>query len=651
MKKIHSLIFFGSVFIIANTCFAADEDPISVTTVPDPLPSTVCTKQQNSVTYILTNNASNPLTIKSITDNFSDGNFWHDNECSNTRLDPTKTCNYIVKFESDTPDNKASAKPTVSYGNNNVPLSPWKFSAQNCTVKVTGSVDKALPANMAVGDSAPVSFKFKNTGNSSATKVKVTLDPAGLADVNDTCSGKSLDASKDCTVSASFAPTSGEPQTQTVTASFSYAESKDPASASSSTTVGTVTVSGTTETNLPTYTSSGQPYSVKFSFKNNSTALSATEVAVTTDPKSDFSQLAGSCTTNKTIVANTSCDVTATVTPSAKATTKETATVSLSYQESTTPATASTETTVDNTLLISVGDNSTLLRSTDGNDWLSITAGIPANTILMGVAANNTGKQLIVTGNNGVILSSMDGKTWSSQTSSTTKEMPAVTWSDEFSQYIAVGDNTILTSADGAKWTSQSFPSGASELDDLVCPKGQKQCVAVGQMGTIVTSSDSTAWTESDSGSKLTLTRIIWDGNQYLVIGSDLTSGLSKILSSGNANHWSITHMSDSAGCVAIAWSPSLKLYIAVGSNGSVMNSADANAWTAETAIANAGNLNKVVWDDAIQSFIIAGDSGKLFTSTDGKTWAPVTSNTATANLKGLGKTLVKTSGKKQQEE
>jgi len=65
-------------------------------------------------------------------------------------------------------------------------------------------------------------------------------------------------------------------------------------------------------------------------------------------------------------------------------------------------------------------------------------------------------------------------------------------------KFVAVGDSgTILTSSDGTSWTS--ITSGISNnLRGIT--HGNSTFVAVGQSGTILTSSDSTSWTSRTSG-------------------------------------------------------------------------------------------------------------------------------------------------------
>jgi photosystem II stability/assembly factor-like uncharacterized protein len=67
----------------------------------------------------------------------------------------------------------------------------------------------------------------------------------------------------------------------------------------------------------------------------------------------------------------------------------------------------------------------------------------------------------------------------------------AVTWGDQ--QFVAVGeDGTILTSTDARSWTRQTAAS-AEILRGVTWAK--QQYVAVGNNGTILTSADARSWT------------------------------------------------------------------------------------------------------------------------------------------------------------
>ena len=80
--------------------------------------------------------------------------------------------------------------------------------------------------------------------------------------------------------------------------------------------------------------------------------------------------------------------------------------------------------------------------------------------------------------------------------------------------FVAVGESgTILTSSDGTTWTSRT--SGTSQGLDGVS-YGDSTFVAVGVIGTILTSSDGASWTSRTSGTSYNLYGVSYGGRaQY----------------------------------------------------------------------------------------------------------------------------------------
>lgn len=207
------------------------------------------------------------------------------------------------------------------------------------------------------------------------------------------------------------------------------------------------------------------------------------------------------------------------------------------------------------------------------------------------------------------------GVTWTVRNPGTTHWLRAVTWTG--TQLVAVGDvGTILTSPDGVTWTSRT--SGASEQLQGVAWTGSR-LVAVGWGGPIVTSSDGVAWTNASPGNTYSLTAVSWTGSQLVAVGG---SGL--IVTSPDGSAWT-THASGiSKNLSAVTWTGS-KL-VAVGEDGTILTSPDAATWTAETAGVS-GFLYGVTWTGS--QLVGVGESGTIVTSPDGITWTARTSGTS----------------------
>jgi len=88
----------------------------------------------------------------------------------------------------------------------------------------------------------------------------------------------------------------------------------------------------------------------------------------------------------------------------------------------------------------------------------------------------------------------MGQSTWTSVSSSTNKNLWGVTWADGL--FVAVGDEgTVLTSSDGREWTQR--PSGTTETLRGVS-SADRRFVAVGTNATILLSSDGFSWRKAE---------------------------------------------------------------------------------------------------------------------------------------------------------
>ena len=97
------------------------------------------------------------------------------------------------------------------------------------------------------------------------------------------------------------------------------------------------------------------------------------------------------------------------------------------------------------------------------------------------------------------------------------------------------------------------------------------------------------------------------------------------ILASKDGEEWIQEYSGISEVLNGICWSNALKLFVAVGNNGSIVISNDGSKWEVQTS-GSANNLFSVCYSDDLEMFVIAGDSGTILTSEDGETWTAQTS-------------------------
>ena len=199
------------------------------------------------------------------------------------------------------------------------------------------------------------------------------------------------------------------------------------------------------------------------------------------------------------------------------------------------------------------------------------------------------------------------------------------------SSFVAVGDvGTIVTSTDGATWLARK----SGNLNDLKgVTYGARKFVAVGELGTILTSSDGRIWSDvsanfkwtSTSSPRPTLNGITYGNNLFYAVGDNGT-----LLSSGDGVTWT----NNSSGTLTTknlaAITYSNYTFVAVGANGTVLTLLNSGVWQVATS-GTANSLNAVATDR--NRFAAVGVAGTVITSTDGINWSPQASGTGNTLL------------------
>jgi hypothetical protein len=183
----------------------------------------------------------------------------------------------------------------------------------------------------------------------------------------------------------------------------------------------------------------------------------------------------------------------------------------------------------------------------------------------------------------------------------------AITWTG--SQFVAVGAlGTILSSPDGVTWTSQNRVT-TSDLAGVAWTGGT--LVAVGLVGTIITSPDGVTWTSHNWGVPFDLLDVAWTGTQVVAVGHG-----GEILTSPDATTWTSRSSPTSYPLSGVAWTGTQ--LVAVGQHGTIVTSADGVTWTLRSS-GTPTNLSSVAWTDT--RLVVVGDNGAVLTSADGITW------------------------------
>ena len=112
------------------------------------------------------------------------------------------------------------------------------------------------------------------------------------------------------------------------------------------------------------------------------------------------------------------------------------------------------------------------------------------------IAAN--GQTIVAVGDNGIIYTGFNSTTWFAQSSGVAYNLNDIIWDSYNNVFVAVGENgTILTSTiDGTAWTIQT--SGTTEtLESVVWNNDSEEYVIVGLNNTVLRSTDLATWTST----------------------------------------------------------------------------------------------------------------------------------------------------------
>jgi hypothetical protein len=212
---------------------------------------------------------------------------------------------------------------------------------------------------------------------------------------------------------------------------------------------------------------------------------------------------------------------------------------------------------------------------------------------------------------------SVTGMPVTARVSGTTNRLNGVVWSG--SQFVAVGDSgTILTSSDGATWITRS--SGTTDPLEGVVWTGTEYAV-VGGSGTFLTSPDGVAWTMQSLHVNNLFYGIAWSGSIFVAVGFT-----GNILTSPDGINWTQRVSGTQDVLQAVTWADSQ--FVAVGRAGAILTSPDGVTWTSR---GNGGGLYGVTWSGT--QFVAVGSSDApccvdvILTSPDGIIWTPRTSN------------------------
>ena len=186
--------------------------------------------------------------------------------------------------------------------------------------------------------------------------------------------------------------------------------------------------------------------------------------------------------------------------------------------------------------------------------------------------------------------------------------------------FVSVGEiGTILSSSDGNLWTKRSNIG----THNYGVTYGNGLFVTVGKAGQIFTSPDGTTWSVITWGTLGKFYGVTYGNGLFVIVGNwgtvltspDGTTWTERNSGISNAALWKVTYGNG--------------LFVTVGSQGTILTSPDGISWTQR----NSGTLRflrGVTYGNGL--FVTVGSQGTILTSPDGTTWTLWTSGT-TDNL------------------
>lgn len=175
--------------------------------------------------------------------------------------------------------------------------------------------------------------------------------------------------------------------------------------------------------------------------------------------------------------------------------------------------------------------------------------------------------------------------------------------------YVAVGDNgTLITTTNPQDWTAGEYDTGITTNLNSVC-YGFGKYVAVGDNGTILTSDDrASVWVKRPKIVDENIRSVIWTGTKFVAAGD-----VGTLITSADAITWTkITQFRENFTCV-IADAQATTVMI-IGDNGVIKISYDGGStWAALENTITTTNLLDGYYDTInTESFYLVGDAGTV---------------------------------------
>jgi hypothetical protein len=280
--------------------------------------------------------------------------------------------------------------------------------------------------------------------------------------------------------------------------------------------------------------------------------------------------------------------------------------------------------------LVLVGDSNTGSRSSDGISWVLTGDMQFGTTSIRGVDVDSSGPVWVAVGILGKGSRSTDGDAWSSISDMKfgSSDIFAVKANSTTSIWVAVGlfGKASRSINNGVSWAAVT--TGLSNNILCIAVNETANRFVIGGTGTEGAYSDNggSTWTTITDIKIYAAKGMVYSSSQSLFVAVGVESdNTTKIVYSTAGVTWAVS--SDFSelepnGLNDVTYSPSLDLFVAVGNDGIIGFSDDADIWSkADRNGGNGTDFYTVAWSDTLDLFVAGGEDGRLETSSDGIIW------------------------------
>lgn len=190
---------------------------------------------------------------------------------------------------------------------------------------------------------------------------------------------------------------------------------------------------------------------------------------------------------------------------------------------------------------------------------------------------------------------------------------------------VGAGGASLYSTDSSVTWTvGRAADAASATLRGLVAVGSS--FVAVGDGGTIQSTSDGISWNALTSNTSVNLRGIAFGNSRYVAVGD----GGTLAVSTDGGSTWSVQTIAGAGNLRAIAYGSNdnnsdntgtilINTFVAVADNGTAVVSNDGGATWSVVAIAGAGELAGISY---VSRFVAIDRSGNAFTSANGQTWS-----------------------------